>query len=55
MIIVPAKDEGLERAARNLPKAKVLRAEGANVYDLLRYEHLIVTPDAVNALAARVA
>jgi len=55
LIIVATKDEALERAARNLPKAKVLRAEGANVYDLLRYEHLIVTPDAMNALAARVA
>jgi large subunit ribosomal protein L4 len=54
LIVVPARDEALERAARNLPRAKVLRAEGANVYDLLRYEHLIVTPDALTALAARV-
>jgi len=54
LIIVPARDEALERAARNLPRAKVLRAEGANVYDLLRYEHLIVTPEALTALAARV-
>jgi large subunit ribosomal protein L4 len=55
LIIVPAKDEALERATRNLPKVKVLRAEGANVYDLLKYEYLIVTPDALSALAARVA
>ncbi|HUI27005.1 MAG TPA: 50S ribosomal protein L4 [Candidatus Kryptonia bacterium] len=54
LIIVPAKDEALERAARNLPSVKVLRVEGANVRDLLRFEHLIVTPDAVSALAARV-
>jgi large subunit ribosomal protein L4 len=54
LIIVPTKDEALERAARNLPKVKVLRADGANVYDLLRYEHLIVTPAAVAALTARV-
>jgi large subunit ribosomal protein L4 len=53
LIIVPFKDESLERAARNLPRVKVLRVEGANVYDLLRFEHLIVTPDAVNALVAR--
>jgi large subunit ribosomal protein L4 len=55
LIIVPAKDEALERASHNLPKVKVLRAEGANVYDLLRYEHLIVTPEALAVLAARVA
>ena len=54
LIIVPAKDETLERAARNLPRVRVLRAEGANVYDMLRYEHLIVTPEALSALTARV-
>lgn len=54
LIIVPVKNDALERAARNLPKVKVLRAEGANVRDLLRFEHLIVTPEAVSALAARV-
>ncbi|MBI4515056.1 MAG: 50S ribosomal protein L4 [Deltaproteobacteria bacterium] len=54
LIILPAKDDTIERAARNLPKVKVLRVEGANVYDLLRYEHVIVTPQTVAALAARV-
>lgn len=53
LIVIPAKDESLERAARNLPNAKVLRAEGANVYDLLRYDQLILTRDAVEALAGR--
>jgi len=54
LIVVPAKDAALERAARNLPTVKVLRAEGANVRDLLRFEHLILTPEAVDALTARV-
>jgi large subunit ribosomal protein L4 len=54
LIIIAARDVALERAARNLPRVKVLRAEGANVYDLLRYEHLIVTPEAISALEARV-
>ena len=40
----------LERAARNLPRVKVLRAEGANVDDILRYEHLVMTRAAVDAL-----
>jgi large subunit ribosomal protein L4 len=55
LIVVPQRDEGLERAARNLPLVKVLRAEGANVYDLLRYDRLILTPDAVLALNGRLA
>jgi len=55
LIVVPQRDDSLERAARNLPLVKVLRAEGANVYDLLRYERLILTPEAVQALNGRLA
>jgi large subunit ribosomal protein L4 len=54
LIIIPERDDRLERAARNLPNIKVLRAEGANVYDILRYERLIVTQAAVPALQRRV-
>jgi large subunit ribosomal protein L4 len=54
LFIVPSAHEGLERAARNLPRVKVLRAAGANVYDILRYQHLVLTRDAVDALSARV-
>jgi len=54
LIITDAQNAMLERAARNLPGVKVLRAEGANVYDILRYHHLIVTRAAVDALRGRV-
>jgi large subunit ribosomal protein L4 len=54
LIVVEAEDQNLERAARNLPAVKVLRAEGANVYDILRYRHLIVTRAAIDALGGRV-
>jgi large subunit ribosomal protein L4 len=53
LIVLPAKDDTIERAGRNLPHVKVLRVEGANVYDLLRYDRLIVTPAAVDALQRR--
>ncbi len=55
LIVIPAKDATIERAARNLPLIKVLRVEGANVYDLLRYDKLILTPAAVEALQGRLA
>jgi large subunit ribosomal protein L4 len=45
----------LERAARNLPTVKVLRADGANVEDILRYTHLVLTRGAVDALSGRIA
>jgi large subunit ribosomal protein L4 len=55
LIITESANLLLERAARNLPTVKVLRAEGANVYDILRYDHLVLTQAAVEALRGRVA
>jgi len=55
LILVAGVHESLERAARNLPHVKVVRAEGANVYDILRYQHLVVTRDAIAALSGRIA
>jgi large subunit ribosomal protein L4 len=48
LIVTGNEDTALERAARNLPTAKVLRSEGLNVYDVLRYSHLILTRDAID-------
>src|SRR5579863_6405811 len=36
-------DEGFARAARNLPRVDVLPQQGANVYDILRCETLVLT------------
>ena len=33
----------LEKSARNVPFVKVLRTEGLNVYDILKYDKLIIT------------
>jgi large subunit ribosomal protein L4 len=55
LIVVPQADERIERAARNLPKIKVLRVEGLNVYDLLRYDHLILMEGALKLLQERLA
>jgi large subunit ribosomal protein L4 len=54
LIVTEAANPMLERAARNLPTVKVLRAVGANVYDILRYRHLVLTRAAVAALSGRV-
>lgn len=47
LFIIENRDEVIEKSARNIPKAKVLRVEGLNVYDLLRYEHLVLTKAAL--------
>lgn len=54
-VLIVSKDEnvGLERAARNLKSVKVLRCAGLNVYDVLKHQHLVLTQDAVEALAEK--
>ena len=48
-----AVDQGFARAAHNLPGVDVLPEIGANVYDILRRDTLVLTKDAVQALEAR--
>jgi large subunit ribosomal protein L4 len=48
-----AVNETFARAARNLPLVDVLPQQGANVYDILRRDVLVLTRDAVAALEAR--
>jgi large subunit ribosomal protein L4 len=55
LIVIAQADDKIERAARNLPKVKVLRVEGLNVYDLVRYEHLILTEESLKLLEERLA
>jgi large subunit ribosomal protein L4 len=53
LIIDGAVNENFARAARNLPKVDVLPEQGANVYDILRRDTLVLTRDAVTQLVAR--
>jgi large subunit ribosomal protein L4 len=48
-----AVDAGFARAARNIPKVDVLPQQGANVYDILRRDLLVLTRDAAQQLEAR--
>jgi large subunit ribosomal protein L4 len=49
----PAVDQNFARAARNLPRVDVLPQQGANVYDILRRNTLVLTREAVQHLEAR--
>ncbi|MCZ6637721.1 MAG: 50S ribosomal protein L4 [Alphaproteobacteria bacterium] len=46
-------DAGFLRAARNIPGIDILPSAGANVYDILHRQTLVLTKDAVSALEAR--
>lgn len=50
-----AVDVNFALASRNLHKVDVLPAVGANVYDILNHDHVVLTRAAVEALEARLA
>ncbi len=50
LIVTGEKSLFLERSARNIPKIKVLRYEGLNVYDILNYQHLILLSPAIEKI-----
>lgn len=47
LIVDGAKQEGPLLASRNIPGVKYVDANGVNVYDLLHYDHVLFTRDAV--------
>lgn len=47
LLVIPEKNEVIEKSARNLPGVKVLRVEGLNVYDILRHDKLVMLKGAV--------
>jgi large subunit ribosomal protein L4 len=55
LIVLPEGGEKVALSARNLPNVKTLRVDGLNVYDLLRYEHLIMTEKTLRAIEERLA
>ena len=46
LLVIPGKDETVERAARNLPNVKLAFVNTLNVLDILNYDRFIITQDA---------
>jgi large subunit ribosomal protein L4 len=53
LVVLGTANDAVVRAARNLPKVKVLLVGGLNVYDVLKHATLVMTRDALEQLAAR--
>ncbi len=49
-LLVDVDNRTLSLSCRNLPKAKYLSARGLNVFDVLKYDHLVLTRRAVEAI-----
>ncbi len=50
ILLLPEKNEDVEKSARNLPKVKTLRANYLNVRDLLGHNYVIMTKEAVSVI-----
>jgi len=46
LLVIEAKNPIIEKSVRNLPHHKVLRVEGINVYDVLKFDQLLITEEA---------
>lgn len=53
LIVVDKQDEKLELSSRNVPHIKVLRCEGLNVYDILKYKKLVLLEGSVKGIEGR--
>jgi len=53
LIVTDQKDQILERSSRNIPGIKVLRSQGLNVYDVLKYQYLILLESSIKEIEGR--
>jgi large subunit ribosomal protein L4 len=50
LIVISDDNPNIVLSARNIPHVKVVRAEGVNVFDLMKYKNILITEDAVSQL-----
>lgn len=53
LIVIPERNDNLERSARNVPGLKVITAGGLNVYDVLLHRRLILLESCIGQLEER--
>ena len=53
LVVAHQEDAALHLSLHNLPTVKYIRAEGVNVYDVLKYDRLVLTVESARALEAR--
>lgn len=54
-LVIDGSNRKLELSVRNLPKVKYLPVEGVNVFDLLKYRHVVLTEPTVRRLEGALA
>jgi large subunit ribosomal protein L4 len=50
LVVIASPDKAIWLSARNLPAVRVIEARNLNVYDVVKYQQLLVTKDALAKL-----
>jgi large subunit ribosomal protein L4 len=50
LFVLDGPDTVLEKSSRNIPSVKMVRSEGLNVYDILKYQHLVLLEPSVKKI-----
>jgi large subunit ribosomal protein L4 len=50
LVVIEEKNVNLEKSSQNVPWVKVMRYEGLNVYDLLKFDYLFVVRPAIERI-----
>ncbi len=50
LLVIEAANPVVEKSVRNLPRYKVIRVEGVNVFDVLKYDELVLTEQALKKI-----
>ena len=50
LVVMAEKNDNIVLSARNIPAVKTALTNTINVYDILKYDTVVVTKDAVNAI-----
>ena len=53
LIVTEKKNDKLDLSSRNVPNIKVMRAEGINVYDILKYKYLVLLESSIDEIERR--
>ncbi|HNQ02401.1 MAG TPA: 50S ribosomal protein L4, partial [Syntrophales bacterium] len=55
LVVIGEADVALEKSSRNLPDVKMMRCEGINVYDLLKYDSLVLLEPSIQKIEGALA
>lgn len=47
LLIIESENKNLELSARNIKNVKVLKADALNIFDVMKYQHIMMTQNAV--------